>query len=104
MSFAGWLIMNRWLTFLEAPALHVLWHDGDDAGAIRRAVKAREYVVSEERVGRNVDEGGGDILCRTLARRVVEDSRIGNRCIGAREVSLGQEFEVCDKDHLRGRL
>ena len=30
------------------------WHDGDDAGAIKRAVKAREYVVSEERVGRNV--------------------------------------------------
>ena len=38
----------------EAPALHVLWHDGDDAGAIKRAIKAREYVVSEERVGRNV--------------------------------------------------
>ena len=52
MSFAGWLIMNRWLTVPEAPALHVLWHDGD--GAIKRAVKAREYVVSEERVGRNV--------------------------------------------------
>ena len=54
MSFAGWLIMNRWPTVPEALALHVLWHDGDDADAIRRAVKAREYVVSEERVGRNV--------------------------------------------------
>ena len=54
MSFAGWLIMKRWLTVPEAPALHVLWHDGDDAGAIKRAAKAREYVVSEERVGRNV--------------------------------------------------
>ena len=54
MSFAGWLIMNRWLTVPEAPALHVLWHDGDDAGAIKRARKAREYVVSEERAGRNV--------------------------------------------------
>ena len=54
MSFAGWLIIDRWLTVPEAPALHVLWHDGDDAGAIKRAVKAREYVVSEERVGRNV--------------------------------------------------
>ena len=53
-SFAGWLIMNRWLTVPEAPALHVLRHDGDDAGAIKRAVKAREYVVSEGRVGRNV--------------------------------------------------
>ena len=48
MSCAGWLIMNRWLTVPEAPALHVLWRDGDDAGAIKRAVKARE--------------GGGDIL------------------------------------------
>ena len=37
MSFAGWLIMNRCLTVPEAPALHVLWHDGDDAGAIKRA-------------------------------------------------------------------
>ena len=54
MSFAGWLIMNRWLTVPEAPALHVLWHDGDDLGAIKRAIKAREYVVLEERVGRNV--------------------------------------------------
>ena len=54
MSFAGWLIMNRWLTVPEAPALHVLWHDGDDAGAIKRAIKAREYVVAEERAGRNV--------------------------------------------------
>ena len=38
----------------RSSGLHVLWHDGDDAGAIKRAVKAREYVVSEERVGRNV--------------------------------------------------
>ena len=38
MSFAGWLIMNRWLSVPEAPALHVLWHDGDDAGAIKRAI------------------------------------------------------------------
>ena len=54
MSFAGWLIMNRWLTVPDASALHMLWHDGDDAGASKRAVKAREYVVSEERVGRHV--------------------------------------------------
>ena len=54
MSFAGWLIMNRWLTVREALALHVLWHDGDDAGAIMRAIKAREYVVAEERAGRHV--------------------------------------------------
>ena len=25
MNFAGWLIMNRWLTVPEAPAIHVLW-------------------------------------------------------------------------------
>ena len=43
--------MNRWLTDPEAPALLVLWHDGDDAGAIKRAIKAKEYVVSEERAG-----------------------------------------------------
>ena len=54
MSFAGWLIMNRWPTVPEAPALHVLWHDGDDAGTIKRAIKAREYVVAEEKAGRNV--------------------------------------------------
>ena len=54
MSFAGWLVMNRWLTVPEARAMHVLWHDGDDAGAIKRAVKAREYGVSQERVGRHV--------------------------------------------------
>ena len=46
--------MNRRLTVPDAPALHVLWHRGDDAGAIKRAIKAREYVVSEERVGRIV--------------------------------------------------
>ena len=54
MSFACWLIMNRWLTVPEAPAFHVLWHVGNDAVAIKRAVKAREYVVSEEQVGRSV--------------------------------------------------
>ena len=53
-SFAGWLIKNKWLTVPEDPGLHVLWHDGDDAGAIKRAIKARENVVSEERAGRNV--------------------------------------------------
>ena len=46
--------MNRWLTVPEASTLHVLWHDGDEAGAIKRAIKAREYAVSEERVGRNL--------------------------------------------------
>ena len=54
MSFAGWLTMHRWLTIPEAPALHVLWHDGDDAGSTGRAIRAREYVVAEERAGRNV--------------------------------------------------
>ena len=40
--------MNRWLTVPEALALHVLWRDGDDAGAIERAIEAREHVVAEE--------------------------------------------------------
>ena len=48
MSFARWQVMSRWLTVPEA--LHVLWHDGDDAGAIRRATKAREYVLAEEKL------------------------------------------------------
>lgn len=53
MSFAGWLIINWWLTEPEAPALHVLWHDGDDAGALRRAIKTKEYIDAEVRAGRN---------------------------------------------------
>ena len=66
MSFAGCLIMNRWLTIPETPASHVL--DGDDASAIKRAMKARKYVVSEERAGRKrACEGGGDTLSRTVA-------------------------------------
>ena len=48
--FASWLIVNRRLTVPEAPALH----DGDNAGASRRAVKAKECVDAEERAGRNV--------------------------------------------------
>ena len=40
MRFAGWLIMKRWLAVPEVLALHLLWHDGDDAGAIKRAIKA----------------------------------------------------------------
>ena len=47
MSFAGWLIMNRWLTVPEAPSLHVLWHDGDDAGVIKRSIEARVCPTSE---------------------------------------------------------
>ena len=54
MSFARWLIMNKWRTVPETPALHVLWHDGDDADALRRAMKAKEYVDAGERAGRNV--------------------------------------------------
>ena len=36
MSFAGWLITNRWVT--------VLWHGGDDAGALLLAMKAKNNV------------------------------------------------------------
>ena len=47
MIFAGWLVKNTWLTVPEAPVLHVLWHDGDDAGAIRHTIKAKEKVMAE---------------------------------------------------------
>ena len=67
MSFAGWLIMNRWLTVTEAPALHVLWHDGDGAGATKRPIKAREYVVRGASWTNRACEGGGDTLSRTVA-------------------------------------
>ena len=68
MSFAGWLIMNRLQTVPEATALHVLWHDGNDAGAIKRAVK-----IQRIRRGRGASwtkcagESGRDILGRTVA-------------------------------------
>ena len=64
MSFAGWFIMNGWLTVPEAPALHVLWHDGYDIRCVRGASWTKR----------------------------------------ARKVGFGQEFEVCDNDHLCGRL
>ena len=92
MSVAGWLIMNRWLTVPEALALHVLWHDGGDAGAIKRTMKAREYIVSEERVGR-------DVLVRVAEPFSAEPWR--EEWWKTAE-SVGQEFEVCDNDHLRG--
>ena len=75
MSFAGWLTMNRWLTVPEAPAMHVLWHDGDDAGESQSI-----HCVRGSGWTKRAGEGGGDILCRTLS----------------------QEFEVCGNDHLRG--
>ena len=78
MSFASWLVMNRWLTVPEAPALHVLWHDWDDAGAINRSESHRIRCVRGASWTKRAGEGGGDILCRTLARRVVEDSRVGD--------------------------
>ena len=62
MRFAGWLIINRWLAVPEAPALHVLWYDGVDADSIKRAPKAREDVVKEERAGRNVLVRGAEAL------------------------------------------
>ena len=51
MSFAGRLIMNRWLTGPEAPALHLLWHDGDDAGALRRATKPKKMSMLRNEQG-----------------------------------------------------
>ena len=43
MSFAAWLTVNTWLTFPEAPALHVLWHDGK--GKERQSWRARSALV-----------------------------------------------------------
>ena len=68
MRFAGRLIVNRWVTVLEAPALHVLWYDGDDAGAIRRAMKASQSVVSVQ-VGRNVLERAAETFSAEPRRR-----------------------------------
>ena len=103
MSFAGWLIMNRWLTIPEAPALHVLWHDGDDAGAIKRAIKAREYVVAEERAGRNVLVRAAETFSTEPWRaEMVENCRIGNGRFDPRQVNFRKKFEMRDHDHLRG--
>ena len=65
MSFAGWLTMNRWLTVPEAPAMHVLWHDGDDAGESQSI-----HCVRGSGWTKRAGEGGGDILCRDLVARV----------------------------------
>ena len=67
MSFAGWLIMNRWLTVPEAPALHVLWH-GDDAGAIKRAIKSqRVCCVRGASWTERASKGSRDVHGRTVA-------------------------------------
>ena len=90
--------MKWWLTVPEATALHVLRHDGNDASAlIKRAIKAREYVVAEERAGRNV-------LVRAAETFSAEPWRdewwktAGNGCTGSREVSLKQELQMCGHD------
>ena len=68
LSFAGWLIINTWLTVPEAPALHVLWHDGDDTGAIKRCNKSQRIrCVRGTSWTKRACEGGGDILSRTVA-------------------------------------
>ena len=68
MSFAGWLIMNRWLTVPEAPALHVLWRDGDDAGSDQACDKSqRVCCVIGASWKKSAGEGGGDIPSRTVA-------------------------------------
>ena len=56
ISFAGWLIMNRWLTV----------HDGDDAGAIKRAIKARKV------------ETTGDADCHPF----FDERALGGSCMG----------------------
>ena len=66
MSFAVWLIMNRWLTVPEASAFHVLWHDGDGAGAIKCALKASRH-GREATWTKRACEGSRDVLGRTVA-------------------------------------
>ena len=103
MSFASWLIMKRWLTVPEAPALHVLWYDGDDAGAIERAIKAREYFVAEERAGRNVRVRAAETFSAEPWRDEwwkTEES-VTDALTRAKSVS-GKK--MCDHDHLRRRL
>ena len=54
-SFARWFADHEQVAYgLRSFGVPCLWHDGDDAGAIKRATQAREYVVFEERAGRNV--------------------------------------------------
>ena len=50
ISSASWLVMNRWFIVLEAPALHVLWHDGDDTESQRvcRCVGRNELLTAAE--------------------------------------------------------
>ena len=99
MCFASWLIMNKWLTVPEAPALHVLWTDGEDAGAIERATKARE------RAARNV-------LVRDAETFSAEPSRDDEWWKTAESgtdalthaKSVSGKSSRCDHDHLRGRL
>ena len=103
MSFAGWLIMNRWLTVPGAPALHVLWHDGDDAGAIKRAIKAREHVVAEERARRNVLVRAAETFSAEPWRaewwRTAES--VTDALTHAKSIS-GKSSRCADHDHLRG--
>ena len=65
VSFAGWLIMNRWLTVPETLALHVLWHDGDDAGAIKTCNESlRACCVRGASWKKRVSDGSRDVLGR----------------------------------------
>ena len=102
MSFAGWLVMNK-CTVPETPALYVLRHDGDDANALRRAMKAKEYVDAGERSGRNVRVRAAENFpaepWRSDAWRTIETVTEAQA-----KYCLHQKFTTFHHDHLRGRL
>ena len=63
-SFARWFADHEQVAHgLRSFGVTCLRHDGDDAGAIKRATQAREYVVFEERAGRNVLVRSNTICC-----------------------------------------
>ena len=74
MSFAGWLIMNRWLTVPEAPALHVLWHDGGRCWCDQACDKGQRVCCGRRASWtKRAWESSRDVLGRTVACRMVED-------------------------------
>ena len=82
----------------------MLWHDGDDAGAIERAMHAREYVVAEERAGQNVLVRAADTFSAGPWRDEWWKTTESVTDALTREVSLRQKLKMCGHDHLGRRL
>ena len=103
VGFASRPIVKRWLAVREAPALQCRC---GTTGMVLVRLSVQEkpegYVVAEERAGRKrACESGRDILGQN--RGVTsggQNSRIGYVCTDSCEVSLRQELEMCDHDHL----